>query len=265
MRLRPTLLAIALLIAPPAAWAAETVHVIALRHRLADEVIPIARPLLRATEAMTGSGYQLFVRADAARVAEIERMVSVLDVAQRQLTITVQQARAQTDARTGDRVGGNVTIRRSGVDVDADYRGERRRDSVSESHRQMLRVLDGRRAFIRVGQSVPAVQRVLALTGRGHAVVTQGIVLQEMTTGFDVLPRVRGDNVILEITPRLTAPRAADDTFRFQELQTTVTARLGEWIDLGATAGQSSEVYRAILSSVRTQSETRGTVLLKVE
>ena len=244
---------------------ADTLHTIALRHRPADEVVPIVAPLLKPTEGISGSGYQLFIRTDPARVREIERLVAAIDVAQRNLTITVRQTREHSGQRARDQVSGEVTVGKSGTDADVRYRGERRAESGQEGHTQMLRVLDGRRAFIRVGQSVPIVQRVLALTGRGQIVATQHLALHQITTGFDVLPRLRGDTVLLEITPRLSAPRTADDTFRFQELQTTVSARLGEWIDLGAITQQASEVHRAILDSARTRTGENATILLKVE
>jgi hypothetical protein len=112
---------------------------------------------------------------------------------------------------------------------------------------------------------VPVVEQIIVLTGRGAVLTSQGLTARDLTTGFDVLPRVRGDLVLLEITPRLAGPNLSDGTLRFQELQTTVTARLGEWIDLGRVIGQTSDVHRAILQNGSTQSSERASVALKVE
>src|SRR5581483_6057260 len=106
-------------------------------------------------------------------------------------------------------------------------------------------VQDGNSAFIRTGQSVPAVERVLVLTGQRAAIAASGVRFEEFATGFDVRPRVIGRTVQLEITPRLAGPPSADGTLRFSELRTTVTARLGDWVDLGALVGHRSEVNRA--------------------
>jgi hypothetical protein len=262
---RARCVALLLSITVAGAWAADTLHGIALHHRPASEILPIVRPLLKPHEAMSGSAYQVFVRADAARVAEIERLVAALDVAERQLTITVRQTLNRHSERAHDRGTGEVAVGRSGTDADVHYHGERREHTGGESRAQMLRVLDGRRAFLRLGQSLPVVQRVVALTGRGDVIAAQGVSLHEMSTGFEVLPRVRGDTVVLEITPQLAAPRAADGAFRFHELRTTVTARLGEWIDLGAATARSSEVNRTILGRGDAHGSETTTVWLKVE
>ena len=145
------------------------------------------------------------------------------------------------------------------------YRGERSASTGGSTFDQVVRVQDGQRAFIRIGQSVPVAERVVTLTGRRATVVAEGVRYQDFTSGFDVRPRVRGETVELEITPRLTNPNTADGTYRFQELSTTVTARLGEWIDLGSVLGESSEVNREILQSTRSRTNERATISIKVE
>ncbi len=260
--------------------AADTLHVIDLRHRPAAEIQPLIQPLLRPNEGISGSGYQLFLRANAARRDEIARVIASLDVALRQLTITVRQTALHEERQTRDAVSGEVDIGGRGhvilPDDGADgnasagarglrYRFERRSSQDNDVHTQVLRVQDGGRAFVRVGQSVPVVEHVLALTGRRAAVLATGVRFEELSTGFELRLRVRGDTVQLEIAPRLSAPGRNDGAFQFHELRTTVTARLGEWIDLGALTGQSSKVHRAILQSARDDTRERITVLLKVE
>ena len=96
--------------------------------------------------------------------------------------------------------------------------------------------------------------------------MTQGVTLQNVTTGFEVLPRIRGEHVLLEITPRLsTIENSATGSINFQELRTTVNVKLGEWIDLGQIAGANNETHRAILESGVTRTDEHRTILLKVE
>lgn len=264
-----------LVLATGAAVAADSLHIIELRHRPANEIDPMVRPLLRADEGLTGSGFQLFLRASEPRRDEIARFVAALDVAPRQLTITVRQSLGRNDTRRRDAVSGEVGVGSRGRVIVGErtargrdslrVRSERRSSSSDETNLQMIRVQDGKRAFLRVGQSVPVVEHIIVLTGRGAVLTSQGLTARDLTTGFDVLPRVRGDIVLLEITPRLAGPNTADGTLRFQELQTTVSARLGQWIDLGSVVGQSSEVHRAILQSGSAQSGERAAVSLKVE
>lgn len=276
MRL-PRLAAGLLVLVTGLAVAADTLHIIELRHRPASEIEPMVRPLLRADEGMTSSGYQLFLRASESRRDEIARFVAALDVASRQLTITVRQSLAHDDKRQRDAVSGEVGVGSRGRVIVGEREGatrgrdslrirtERRSSSSDETSLQTIRVQDGKRAFLRIGQSVPVVERIIVMTGRGPVLASQGVAARDLTTGFDVLPRVRGEFVLLEITPRLAGPNTDDAAFRFQELQTTVTARLGEWVDLGRVIGQTSDVHRAILQNGSTQSSERASVALKVE
>lgn len=125
--------------------------------------------------------------------------------------------------------------------------------------------LDGQRAHIRIGQSVPYVKKILTLT-KNQIAIEQGVELRNVTTGFEVLPRVHGDHVRIEITPRLsTLDNPATGLVNFQELTTTVETKLGEWIDLGALLGSGNDVQRAILESAATESGERRTVHIKIE
>jgi len=263
--------------------AADSLHVIELHHRAAAEVVPLIRPLLHAGEGISASGYRLLLRASESRRREIERLVAGLDVAPRQLTVTLRRSHTRSERGSRASAGGEVGIgsrgrlvlpednEGGGIITDARgrdglrLRSERRSSSVDGAHTQVLRVQDGSRAFIRIGRSVPAVQRVLALTGRDTQAAARGIDPQDFTTGFDVLPQVSGDSVRLEIIPRLTTANPGDDNFQFHELRTTVTARLGEWVDLGALLAHRTEVHRAILQAATAETGEHATFALKVE
>ncbi len=288
-QLRRLLLVIILLPAsypfPGQAAAENDIRIIQLRNRPAQEIIPLIRPLLAPGDVIKGMDYRLIVRTSAKNMREIERLLQQLDVARRNLTITVKQAVVTADTRTTHALSGEKQIGRntritlpekttpddSGLVIGGNrpdslrYRAKRGTTVTRGNRTQILRVLDGQRAYIRVGQSIPHVQQILALTGH-QAIIEQGVVLQNVTTGFDVLPRLRGDRVLLEITPRLSSLEdPAIGLVNFQELTTTVTAKLGEWIDLGQITNAGNTVNRAILDSASAQSNERRTILIKVE
>lgn len=257
-------------------------QVIQLKHRPAVELAPVVRSLLGPNDALSTTDYRLIVRASPTTLAEVERVVRQLDVARRQLTITVRHVQSGERERTTHGISGEVPIGRNGsvrlppqprgnetVIIGkrdgVQYRGGERRTAGESEQTQQLRVQDGASAYIRMGQSIPQVQRVLVLAG-DRAVISEGVTLRDVTTGFDVRPLVRGERVQLDITPRvarLSDPRHAIVDFR--ELATTVTTRLGEWIDLGQTLGNNSEVNRAILQRDAARSDEQWRVLLKVE
>jgi len=85
-----------------------------------------------------------------------------------------------------------------------------------------------------------------------------------------VLPRLAGDRVTLEINPqRDTLARPEQNLPRgsvnIQRAGTTVSGRLGEWIELGAVAQGVSNQQSAILGSTRETSEGNRRILLKVD
>jgi len=281
-RLTVTALLVALIaVLAPAGVSAEEMRVIQLKHRPAGEIIPLIRPLLGPEDALSGTDYRLIVRTSDRNLKDIERLLAQLDVAQRQLRITVEQRVADDRDTTSHSVEGEVKIGdkariklpenssdNRGLVVQKDklrFRTGQRTTTGRNEATQTVMTLDGQRASIRIGQSVPHVKQILAL-GRRQILIAQGIELQDVTTGFDVLPRVHGDRVRMEITPRLSTLRdPATGLADFQELSTTVEVRLGEWIDLGTILGHRNEIDHAILESAVTESGERRTIRLKIE
>jgi len=260
---------------------ADEARIIQLKHRMASDVIPLIRPLLGPDDALTGMDFRLIIRTSDKNLKEIERILEQVDVARQQLRITVEQASAEDRATLSQSVTGEVQIgdkarvtlpantpQEDGLIVQKDklrYSASRRTTTGSKANTQTVMTLDGQRAYIRIGQSVPHVKRILALSRR-QLLLIQDVGLQDVTTGFDVLPRVRGDRVLVEITPRLASLRdPATGLADFQELTTTVETKLGEWLDLGEILGNLGEAQRAILESASTTSGERRTVRLKIE
>lgn len=260
---------------------ADEARILQLKHRTAEELVPVIRPLLGPDDALSGMGYRLIVRTPEKNLKEIERVLGQLDIAPRRLQITVQQTVADDSTATSQSVSGEarlgdkarITLPATPTDDrglvvqkdDLRYSAGRRATTAGHANIQTVTTVDGQRAYIRIGQSVPHVKKILALN-RNQMVIAQGIELQNVTTGFDVRPRVRGDRVQIEITPRLsTLKNPSTGLADFQELTTTVEAKLGEWIDLGAILGHRDEVQRAILESAAAESGERRTVRLKIE
>lgn len=266
-----------------AALADYPLNIIPLKHRSAEELIPVIRPMLGPGESVGGMNYQLFVRASAKGLSDIEQLLAELDRARKNLRITLLQDVARSgdsesqgvsgEGRAGDaRIilpgnassGGGVVIG-SRQDDSLRYKIIRSTGSSQNNTSQFINVLEGAPAFIHVGQSLPYVQRFLAYAGN-RVVYGQDTQFLNVTTGFDVLPRLNGDQVELEISPRLSfvGNRGVQDV-SFQELRTTVSAKLGEWVELGGMNASRDTVSRAILETASAQSGERRVVRLKVE
>ena len=79
-----------LLLLPLSALAAE-LEVISLKHRSAEELLPIVRPLLDKDGVASGMDYQLILRTSPRNLAEIRKLLTSIDVAPRRLKVTVMQ------------------------------------------------------------------------------------------------------------------------------------------------------------------------------
>ena len=135
---------------------------------------------------------------------------------------------------------------------------------------QTVQALDGRSALVQMGQSVPVRDRQVTRSivgGRMVEHVVDGVDYRNVNTGFLVLPRVSGDRVTLEISAQREAfvePRPGG-SIDVQRVVTTVSGRLGEWIEVSAMSderGSNREVILGRAGDIRSESRS---MLLKVD
>jgi hypothetical protein len=271
-----------------AAHAQNTVlEVIPLRYRMAQEVIPIIQPMLAREGSVSGLQGQLVVRTTPANLDEIKRILASIDTMPRQLLITVRQDTDVDRSRSAAEVSGSVGGDRGRVSVpgSSDSRGgsvvlREGDDSVrlqviegsggqSDRNAQSIRVMEGREAFVRVGESVPVRERQVQRSVVGGRVVEQVVEttqFRDAATGFYVLPRVSGDRVTLDISPqRETLSKQPHGGVNVQSMVTTVSGRLGEWMEIGGIGVDASRQQSVLLGRTTTASRNSGRVLVKVE
>jgi len=271
-----------------AAHAQNTVlEVIPLRYRMAQEIIPIIQPMLAREGSVSGFQGQLVVRTTPANLEEIKRILASLDTAPRQLLITVRQdaeaGRSRSTAEVSGSVGGDhgrVTVPGSqdprGGNVvlregDDSVRLQVLEGTGSQSDRdtQSVRVMEGREAFVRIGQSVPVRERQVQRSVVGGRVVEQVVETtqyRDAATGFYVLPRVSGDRVTLDIsTQRESLSRPVQGGVNVQSMVTNVSGRLGEWMEIGGIGQDASGQQSVLLGRTTSASRSSGRVLVKVE
>jgi hypothetical protein len=256
------------LLAAPLLAQQLSLETILVRNRPAEDLVPVIQPLVGPDGSVAAFGSRLIVKAQPRALREIKELVEKLDVVPRSLWITVRQSRdAETSGRT---VGGNVTVeRRDG------QRGETRtttrvtgafgQGSSSEQGQdvQQLRALEGHASFIRLGKEVPVPQAIV-VPGPAGPEVARGSVYAEAESGFYVTARLAGDFVTLEIT---TLGDRIDDAGRIdrQQLRSSVSGRLGEWISLGGLERSESTSERGTLSRSSSRALDLRSVRLKVD
>jgi hypothetical protein len=230
---RATLIAI-LVTFVTAAWA-QALEVISLSHRTAEQLLPQLQPLVEPGGMLTGTGDKLFLRASPRNQAEIRQALDALDRPLRRLMITVRHG----GTAAGERVGISGTVILTPGDSSVRARAGERHTSSRENISQQVQTVEGGRAFINVGRELAIPFREVVLTPAG-AVVSRGMTWYDVGTGFEAEPRVAGDNVTLDISPRHDTPGPVPGSANVRRLSTTVSGRLGEWISLGGSSRETA-------------------------
>jgi type II secretory pathway component GspD/PulD (secretin) len=257
-------------------------EIISLKHRTVEEVIPGLRPLLEPDGVLTGMHGQLILRASPANRAQIRQALAALDTPLRQLRITVRQSlESQAEKREAEIYGsvgaGNVSVAvppsgsggaRAEVEAGKVRIGARLEDrDMNQFSRvsQEIRVVDGGQAFIRAGTSLPLTQRDVIWGPYGRT-VRESTVYRDVDSGFYVKPQVIGERVSLEINPvQQTLSAASPYVVVGQELRTSLTGRLGEWISLGGSDESKEQENRQLLGKGMRSQTQANQVWIKVE
>ena len=242
----------------PAAAVAQSLEIIDLQYRTAQEVIPVLQPLLETGGALSGTDYKLFVRASAANVAQLRKALAQIDRQPRQLRVSVRRASRQEMQREAAGASGVIGTDQSRVTVHATDASAQRQNAAIAS----VQVLEGNSAYIATAQSVPMVTAVVA--GGRKPWVASATSYRDVNSGFLVTPRISADRVTLDISQQAqhSSHSGGVDT---QQLSTQVSAGLGEWMQLGGISESSNSQGSGILNrQYSTQSDELG-IWVKVE
>lgn len=256
---------IALLSVSVTASAADKIEILQLQSRSAEEMIPLLRPMLNADEALSGTGFQLILRASPDRHAELRAVIAQLDQAAQQLRISVRRA-SHTDIEQ-ERAQARVAIGAGGSEVEARGRAIVRSTQDKGNERNIYNVAaqENTPTFIYTGEAFPTPTQTGQVIN-GQVVVTQGIEYQQLRSGFYALARTRGDEVTVDISPQreVLDPRRTGH-IQTTSLVTTIRGKLGEWLELGGTSQQRNEQGGGLLRSTRSHGDAAQTLWLKVD
>jgi type II secretory pathway component GspD/PulD (secretin) len=249
----------------------QQMQAINLKFRLADEILPVVRPLVEPGGVITGTDKVLFVRTGERNFAQIQQAVAALDRAPRQLLISVGQGNRVGDNSAG--VRGSATVGSGDVQAGvnqppggqpgAQVQAQARASSANVDTVGSVRALEGNEAYIAIGQSAPVTTTQVTHGWYGPN-VTQTTQYRDASTGFYATARLSGDRVTLEIAPQQQAFRSRG-TIDTQGMTTTVSGRLGEWIPIGAVREQRSGSTTGVLVWSTRSSNSEYSAWVKVD
>lgn len=260
-------------------------EVIPLRHRTTDEVVRILQPLVLPGGTVTGMNNQLIVRTTPANLAQIKEVLQSIDRPPRRLLITVKQdiggnlTRSQSGlsgkyksgdvaVSAGDAGHGDEGLVISSKDAKGNvirYRSLSTDSQTDERNTQRVQTIEGQPALIQIGTSVPIPEQTTVSTG-GRVVVRESVSYHNVTSGFYVLPRLNGDYVSLVITPQMSKIKSkGHGVIETLAVETTVSGRLGEWIELAMVVQDMDKNSRRNLSTAKAEGAVQRRVLVMVE
>jgi len=258
-------------------------EVIPLQKRSVDDVIQIIRPLVTPGGTVTGMNNQLIIKTTPSNLAEIKQILSKIDHSPRRLMITVKQnvagnSQLREDSLSGKYSSGDVQIKtgrdhsNEGLSVSAGdkdshirYRTLNSTSRADDRNTYRVQALEGQPAFINQGQSIPVYSPNTVITENG-VVVNQSTEYYDVGSGFYVLPRLNGEQVTLSAATELSSIKPDHHaTTGVQGLETTVTGKLGEWMELGGIDQSFDRGRRQNFSSSNSRGQEFRTVLIKVD
>ncbi len=243
---------------------AGQLEIIELRSKTVDQVLPSLLPLVEPGGTLTGTNNQLFLRTSPGNRADIKRALAAIDKPSRRLIIRISQNRENEQSARGGDVSGQVVLgssRHSKVEASVwDTRSVR-----GERSSQMVQTVEGGQAFIQVGRSLALPLRQVVI-GPGGAVINESVVYRDVGQGFYAVPRLNGNQVTLDIAQQADSLNAhGRGNINTQRLSTTVSGRLGEWMELGGSGRQASGSKSGTLNLSTSDARDNRSIWLMVE
>ena len=278
-RISAPLLLISLLLASPVVGQTK-LEIIPLKNRLVEEVIPTIQSVLGNRGTVTGMQGQLIIRAHPKALQEVKHILSKIDVALKNLRITVKQGtqlRLNEEERsitTEIPVGGNGRVIIGNPISDKFIVGSEMGDGkiqarlldkkrqVDEIVTQTVMTVEGRPASIHITQSIP-IREVRNLRSGNQITAVESIRFKDVRTGLMVLPRLNGDQVTLEVSPQKS--RLNGQLIETFGIDTVVRGRIGEWMELGGVTQNRKGLEAGIANRTATHNNESRKVFLKVD
>ena len=241
--------------------------------------------MLGANESVTGQGFQVFVRTTAENLEQIKQMINKLDVAAKLLQISVFQGNDRDlralsmegsakyqDSNANVSIGSTGNTSRGG-DVHLSTRGGSAtshtlstRGRLSDNPIHTLRVTENTQGYIETGESIPYFSAGGGWFSGRRGFIGGDVDYKDVTTGFYVLPRVHGEQVILDVSPfKQSQSKTRGGDINTQSASTQITGKLGQWLAIGGTTEQVQRSSSSIGTSHSTQSRNNESIWIKAD
>ncbi|WP_143738691.1 nodulation protein NolW [Methylobacillus rhizosphaerae] len=221
-------------------------RMIPLQHRFPQDILLAIQQVVGPEGSVSTMDYHLVVRATPEDMAVVEALVERLDAIQRNMYITI----SHEEHSPGMGVTENDTV--NDVDVSQVAEKDEIGSAPIESHsmdihksERFLTVQDGEQIFICVNEQTTLNPQWEELMTQ-YLTEEQTVALDKFATGFAVRFRYIGNEIEVEVTPRIV--RQYDDhDIDFEHLSSVVRVGRGQWLDINAVMWNHDQMSREIL------------------
>jgi len=242
----------AILLGSASARADFPLTIVKTLHQSAEVLAPRLAEMVSPGGRVSGINNTLLIRTDPDNLQELEAVLAELDRPSQRLRIRVRSSLdANSDRRdlgvsgalgnddvrlrlpdTGNQRNTRIEIGTIRIDGSDTSRQTRQRGE------QFVDTIDGGRASVFLGQSIPMHFQQVFIQPDGHRIV-RGTTWRDIGTGLVATPEVRGPRVSVALSPERSRidERGRAEVFR---LETVVEGRLGEWIPVGGATEAAS-------------------------
>lgn len=248
-------------------FAEPVVEVVPVYNRPASEIQPLLMPLLENTDQIVANGDNIIVKTVPERLQTVINIIRKLDNPLNNLLITVIQSRDVTAAQMNAGLDININVPIANPSYSqGGVRGyyDQNQGSNKSQNTQTIRTLEGVPAQIKVGQAIPVTSYQTYSDGYGYPYQNRSTQYIEATTGFEVTPRLVGQQVTLDVSP-WSDHFNGQGQIQTQEANTSIRANLGEWVEIGGVEESGQSYGNGMFSSNRQSAQTNLRILVKVD
>lgn len=244
------------------AVSAMEVRTIHLDHRTPQEVIEKIDGLLPLNTSIKPFDDRIVLRSDKATYESLMKLLADFDKPHTSITVAVlrSQQELQQTHRRQDRVDDEQ--RNTGVETGStrySTRDSRERDQLYRASGTA-----GEPIMLNTRELIPQDDQQVVLRQDGNIAISGTSDYLSLQNGFHTVVRLLSDNGLkAEIYPAFSE-QTRDEAIENTEIATTVTGRIGEWIELGRI-GESSARSRDSHRQYRSDRDQAQYIYLKIE
>lgn len=254
---------------------ADTVEIIRIHYRSADDALVVVKNLLTQDGSVTMDQRtnSLVVKDSEESVARILQVMKKFDKAIEQAKISIRFIENEIDESRAVSVKGGVhgknwkiSSGRKSDGVDVSLKDVDKRKSTGRQY--FVRTASGSPAYIVTGERVPYRERWVNLNRR-YPVAMDTVVYENIETGFEITPIIRGDRAHVKIVPRISDANhhrgKNKGIIRYSEAATSLDVPLGKWVTVGGADKKQNEVLQTFFASGGKDEESNFAISIKVE